>query len=57
MGWEFTGLLTLGGEESGPESFYRVGRGLVDADGRGRIYVLDPTNARVVVFDAEGDHI
>lgn len=54
LGWSLERLYARGGAEEGPESFYWVGTGTVDADGDGRVYVLDPSQARVVVFDAEG---
>jgi hypothetical protein len=54
LAWEFDRLFALGGSEEGPESFFRVGAGLVDADGSGNLFILDPQNARVVVFDTAG---
>jgi len=50
--WRFTRHLSIGGEESGPASFYRVRS--VDTDGRGNLYVLDASAHRVVVFDSTG---
>lgn len=47
-------LFTLGGEEEGPESFYFLPVGAVGSDGEGRIYVLDLTDRRVVVFGPAG---
>jgi hypothetical protein len=52
--WQFQRLFALGGADEGPEGFFRVSPGLIGADASGRLYVLDPTNARVVVFDADG---
>lgn len=50
-------LFTLGGEAAGPQSFYRVAPGLVDADGDGRVYVLNGASAEVVVFDSTGEFV
>jgi hypothetical protein len=54
LSWQFDRLFALGGAEDGPESFFRVGPGLVDADGSGNLFILDPQNARIVVFDSSG---
>lgn len=54
LAWTFERQYALGGAEEGPESFYSMYEGLVDADERGRLYVLDPTSARVVVFEPDG---
>ncbi|HSH46032.1 MAG TPA: 6-bladed beta-propeller [Longimicrobiales bacterium] len=54
LAWTPDPLFTLGGEESGPESFYRVGDVWVGADLDGRIHILDLDAHRVVVFDADG---
>ncbi len=57
LGWTLRPLLTLGGEEEGPEGFYRVARGTVAADAEGRIYVLDPDGRKIQVFDTTGTHL
>jgi hypothetical protein len=54
LSWQFDRLFELGGAEDGPESFFRVGPGLIDADGSGNLFILDPQNARIVVFDTSG---
>jgi hypothetical protein len=45
----------IGGEASGPRSFFRVRRPLIDVDAAGRIYVLDASQHRVVAMTDEGD--
>jgi hypothetical protein len=57
LDWQFNRLFELGGAEEGPESFFRVSPRLVRADAAGRIYVLDPENSRIVVFDSDGQFI
>ena len=57
LDWRFERVLTLGGRDAGPEAFYDVGRGKVDADSSGNLYVLDTGAKRVVVFDSEGRHL
>ena len=52
--WEFHRLFELGGSEEGPEAFFRVSTQLVGADAAGNLFVLDPENARIVVFDTYG---
>lgn len=54
LDWRFERVRALGGAEAGPESFYRVRAGLVAADGRGGLYVLDRENKRLVAFDSVG---
>jgi hypothetical protein len=54
LGWTTRVVLQLGGEDSGPASFYQVQRSLVDLDGDGNLYVLDRQSAHVTKFDAEG---
>jgi hypothetical protein len=54
---QFRRLFTLGGADEGPEAFFRISPGLIGADAAGRLYVLDPTNSRVVVFDADGRYL
>lgn len=55
--WRFEPVLTLGGEEEGPEAFYRIGAGSIAADAAGNLHVLDRGNHRVVVFDPAGRHV
>jgi hypothetical protein len=57
LDWRFERLFALGGKDDGPESFFRVGRGMVSSDGAGRIYVLDHASHRVVVFDSSGEAV
>ena len=45
----------IGGEDSGPASFYQVRSPLVDVDHEGLIYVLDPDRRQVVAFTAAGE--
>ena len=45
----------IGGEDSGPASFYRVRSALVDVDQEGLIYVLDPDRRQVVAFTGAGE--
>lgn len=52
-GWQVEEELRIG--EADGEAAYRFGRiAGVDADGRGRVYVLDQQAAEVRVFDADG---
>ncbi|UCG85175.1 MAG: 6-bladed beta-propeller [Gemmatimonadota bacterium] len=55
--WQFQRLFELGGSDDGPESFFTVRADLIAADARGNLFVLDPQNARVVVFDANGQFL
>ncbi|MDX1450815.1 MAG: hypothetical protein R3246_17325, partial [Acidimicrobiia bacterium] len=57
LDWTFTPRLTLGGTDSGPESFYDLSAQSVATDGVGRLYVLDPSAFRIVAFDSEGAHV
>ena len=50
----FTPRLTLGGKDSGPESFFRVVRGSVDVDASGNIHVLDFEAKTIAIFDSSG---
>lgn len=54
LAWQFQRLFTLGGEEDGPEAFFRMAPGLIGSDAGGNLLVLDPTNARIAVFDPDG---
>lgn len=49
-------VLTLGGNDTDEESFYRVSSGTVGSDARGNIYVLDRDSYHVQVFDSAGRH-
>jgi len=57
LDWRFHRLFALGGSDDGPESFYRLSAGLIGADRRGNLFVLDPPNARIVVFDPDGQFV
>ncbi len=57
LDWSFERLFALGGAEAGPESFYRVVPGLVDADAHGNLYVLNSPAAEVAVFDSAGGFV
>jgi hypothetical protein len=57
LDWKFSERFHLGGADEGPEAFYEVGPWLVSVDGQGRIFALDPSNFRVVVFDSSGRHL
>ena len=52
LGWTLKPLFTVGGADSGPESFFQVAG--LGADSAGDLYVLDGGNKRVVVFGPEG---
>ena len=49
-------LLTLGGQDQGPEAFYGIGNFGIDTDAAGAIYVLDSGNGQVHVFHRDGTH-
>jgi 6-bladed beta-propeller len=55
--WVFEKVLTLGGEDAGPESFYQVPPHGLAFDQAGQIYVLDAGNKRIQVFDEAGSHV
>lgn len=55
--WQLDRLFELGGSEEGPESFFRVSAQRVGADVHGNLFVLDAENARVVVFDEDGEFV
>jgi hypothetical protein len=57
LDWQFNRLFELGGADEGPESFYRVAARLVGAAASGNLFVLDIPNARIVVFDADGQFL
>lgn len=50
-------VFVLGGEDEGPESFYRVSAFTVGADAAGNIHVLWAADNVVEVFDAGGRHV
>ena len=52
--WTLDTARVFGGDETGPATFYLAGASLVDVDARGRIYVLEPYEYRVTVFDSTG---
>ena len=57
LDWTFSVAFTLGGKDTDEESFYEVGSTMIGVDAAGRIYVLDHSGNRVVVFDAAGRHV
>ena len=57
LDWTFEPVLTLGGADSGPESFYRLREETLALGNTGQIFVLDPGNLRIHVFDPEGTHL
>jgi len=57
LSWTFTTLFALGGEESGPSSFFRVTRHNVGSDSAGNLYVLDGQEYRVVTYDPSGEFV
>ena len=52
--WTLDTTRVFGGDESGPATFFLARPALVDVDARGRIYVLEPNEYRVTVFDSTG---
>ncbi len=52
--WALDTIRVFGGEESGPATFHLAQPSLVDVDSHGRIYVLEPFEYRVTVFDSTG---
>lgn len=55
LAWTFTRRFTVGGDESGPTSFYSLNRNRIAVDTLARIYVLDVVNHRVVVLSSSGE--
>jgi hypothetical protein len=55
--WSADTLFALGGKDSGPEMFYRVNRSSVGTDSHDNIYVWDPSNSHLVVFDGNGEFL
>ena len=52
--WTLDTARVFGGDESSPATFFLARPPLVDVDARGRIYVLEPNEYRVTVFDSTG---
>ena len=52
--WSLDTVRVFGGDDSGPATFHEVRQGLVDVDAQGRIFVLEPFEYRVTVFDSVG---
>ncbi len=50
-------VFRIGGNDSGPGSFFAAHPSLVGTDDAGRIYVLDTRQHRVEVFDSAGNHV
>ena len=57
LAWTFVRRYTLGGEESGPESFYGIHPRAIGSDALSNLYVLDGGNMRVLVFDSSGTFV
>jgi len=57
LSWTLEPLWTLGGTDEGPAAFFRVDRGALSTDSRGRLYVLDQGNREVRVFTSGGAHV
>lgn len=57
IAWSFEPVLSLGGADEGPESFYQLYDYAVATDAAGNLYVLDMGNHRIVVFDPQGHHL
>ena len=52
--WALDTVRVFGGDDSGPATFHEVRQALVDVDAQGRIFVLEPFESRVTVFDSVG---
>gem|GEM_PF-4883824 len=50
--WTLDTTRIFGGDESGPATFHLAKASLVDVDTQGRIYVLEPFEYRITVFDS-----
>lgn len=57
LDWTFQREFALGGEETGPETFFAVGPMNVGSDSVGRIYVLDSQDSRVAIFSPQGEFL
>ena len=55
LDWTLDTTRVFGGDESGPATFYQARPALIDVDSQGRIYVLEPGEYRVTVFDSTGE--
>lgn len=54
LSWALDTVRVFGGDNSGPATFYQVQQALVDVDAKGRIFILEPFDSRVTVFDSVG---
>ena len=54
LDWTLDTVRVFGGDDSGPATFHLVSQSLVDVDAQGRIFVLEPFEFRVTVFDSVG---
>ena len=54
LDWQLDRVLSLGGVDEGPESFFRVRRGGILFGPTGSIHVLDGGNQRIQVFSSDG---
>ena len=52
--WTLDTVRVFGGDDSGPATFHLVLQSLLDVDAQGRIFVLEPFESRVTVFDSVG---
>jgi hypothetical protein len=57
LDWQFEREFAIGGRDEGPESFFMVSSQVVEADAAGNLFILDPQNSRIVVFDADGQFL
>ena len=57
LDWTFRAAFTLGGKDTDEESFFQLGPDMIGVDDERRIYVLDHSGGRVIVFDADGRHL
>jgi hypothetical protein len=55
--WTLEKEFDLGGEETGPESFFSVGPMTVGVDSLGRIHVLNSQESQVAIFSPQGEFI
>lgn len=54
LNWAVNEVLRLGGEESGPQAFFRIRDDGLATDSAGNLYILDAGNFRVLKFDRLG---
>lgn len=52
--WTLDTVRVFGGDDYGLATFHEVRQSLVDVDAQGRIFVLEPFESRVTVFDSVG---